>query len=302
MANFNDLLPAAPAGGVNVKWQADGSANISAYYAKAEAQTPWVVDVDAQGHVLSNAAQVILKAGAAQHVRFMKTDGQIAFNLAADDNSFAVVRRDDVGAFDTPLFVNRSTGIVSLNKVTQLKTSGNIESPNDASMGHSFNLTWDGANFRYVAADSGFLIQATAGGFKVRTAPSGAVGAVATLSELLHYRSAYSLVRTDSLYLYPATAGGSVISLLATSGAALRWGMQMTADTANDFSIIRYYNDSGGADTPLNINRSTGNITVDKYLRLTTRTAAVDDAAAASAGVPVGGIYHNAGALRVRLT
>jgi hypothetical protein len=31
MINFNDTTPAAPAGGVNVKWQSDGSNNASAY-------------------------------------------------------------------------------------------------------------------------------------------------------------------------------------------------------------------------------------------------------------------------------
>jgi hypothetical protein len=33
MINLNDLTPAAPSGGVNVKWQQDGSGNISAYIA-----------------------------------------------------------------------------------------------------------------------------------------------------------------------------------------------------------------------------------------------------------------------------
>lgn len=33
MINLNDLVPAAPGGGVNVKWQQDGSGNISAYVA-----------------------------------------------------------------------------------------------------------------------------------------------------------------------------------------------------------------------------------------------------------------------------
>jgi hypothetical protein len=31
MINLNDATPAAPGGGVNVKWQQDGSGNISAY-------------------------------------------------------------------------------------------------------------------------------------------------------------------------------------------------------------------------------------------------------------------------------
>jgi hypothetical protein len=34
----------------------------------------------------------------------------------------------------------------------------------------------------------------------------------------------------------------------------------------------------------------------------TVLTSAANDAAAATAGVPVGGLYHNAGAVRVRLT
>src|SRR6266850_2396962 len=31
-SNFNDTTPAAPAGGLNVKWQTDGAGNDSAYY------------------------------------------------------------------------------------------------------------------------------------------------------------------------------------------------------------------------------------------------------------------------------
>src|SRR5262245_60532860 len=170
--------------------------------------------------------------------------------------------------------------------------------PNDVSF--SGNLYKSSGSWRYVAAGSGANIYgSSSGGVIIRTAASGAAGAVATLLDVMQLRRSYCTLATDTYYLYPSTAGASVVSLLANSAWQQRWGLQMAADTANDFSIIRYYNDSGGADTPLSINRSTGNMTFGKYLILVTRTSAVDDAAAASAGVPVGGLYHNAGAVRV---
>lgn len=45
-SNFNDSTPAAPSGGTNVKWQKDGSGNISAYVG-ATPSTP--IDLTAQG-------------------------------------------------------------------------------------------------------------------------------------------------------------------------------------------------------------------------------------------------------------
>ena len=40
IVNFNDTVPAAPSGAMNVKWQNDGSANMSAYV-PAQSWTTW---------------------------------------------------------------------------------------------------------------------------------------------------------------------------------------------------------------------------------------------------------------------
>lgn len=57
--NYNDSTPAAPGGYVNVKWQKDTAANISAYVPVASSgQTPWTQDIDGAGYSLSNVGQI----------------------------------------------------------------------------------------------------------------------------------------------------------------------------------------------------------------------------------------------------
>lgn len=447
MANFNDLLPAAPAGAINVRWQADESANISAYYSKSEAQTPWTQDVDAAGFRLNNSRRVGIKAANATAgadvfyygsagvqrwqaglmpddqgfsiarcddsgtaierviegnrstglvtIRSLAVPGTIqspysathghSFNLAWDgstfryvadgsgfvirhdgflriygansglagavatlnppvmlvqptsinfngvginvgpstagaaypfqyigqggniqwvvgmtndatNNDFSFARRNGGAAVDTPLLLSRATG--------SAKFAQNIESPIDTNnrLGHSFNLTWDGTNFRYGAANYGGVFRFTTdGSFRLAIASSGAAGAVATTVDVLVMRAGSSAMRTDSMTLYPQTAGAGAYQYFSTSTFATRWGLSMSADTANNFEIARYTGVSAFQDIPFSIANASGNVTLAKYLILTTRTNAVDDAAAAAAGVPIGGAYHNAGALRIRL-
>jgi hypothetical protein len=83
-----------------------------------------------------------------------------------------------------------------------------------------------------------------------------------------------------------------------------RWGI-LTATTpetgggtnsGSDF-IIQRYNDAGaGLGAALTITRATGAITLG-----TIPPQAANDAAAAAAGVPVGGLYRTGSALMVRV-
>lgn len=55
IVNFNDTVPAAPSGAINVRWQNDGSANMSAYV-PAQSWTTWTpsFSADAGTFTLNN--------------------------------------------------------------------------------------------------------------------------------------------------------------------------------------------------------------------------------------------------------
>jgi hypothetical protein len=60
--DLNDATPAAPAGRVNIQWQLDATGNVSAHVPSVAAhQTPWLSDIDADGHDLNDLGIVRLR-------------------------------------------------------------------------------------------------------------------------------------------------------------------------------------------------------------------------------------------------
>jgi hypothetical protein len=135
--------------------------------------------------------------------------------------------------------------------------------------------------------------------------------------------SAVNLNASGGVFVGTATAAGSVIMqgpnastreiqyfTGAQSGADFRWGVGVTANaesggnTGSDFHI-RAISDTGAQiGTPLIITRATGLVTFSNQIAFSGAalpTNATNDAAAASAGVSVGGVYRNGSALMVRV-
>ena len=96
--NFNDTVPAAPAGGTNVKWQTDGSGNASAYVpssavsgpavaaptqAASISATDFVAAVDSLGGAYRLSAYIIITQAASSS----STMPSVVFTWTDADNS-----------------------------------------------------------------------------------------------------------------------------------------------------------------------------------------------------------------------
>jgi hypothetical protein len=66
--------------------------------------------------------------------------------------------------------------------------------------------------------------------------------------------------------------------------------------------ILETYSDTGTASQPIKVERATGITTLQSLALNPLPTDALDDVAAAAAGVPVGGVYRNGSALMIRVT
>lgn len=89
-------------------------------------------------------------------------------------------------------------------------------------------------------------------------------------------------------------------NILYSRAGAQRWFVGITgtdsgSNTGSDFEFVRVSDAGGLLGAPLVISRATGALTITVPLN------AANDAAAASAGVPVGGVYRNGSAMMVRV-
>jgi hypothetical protein len=74
-SNFNDTVPAAPAGGINVLWQTDGAGNDSAYVIAASIASATATTVNPQ------TASYIAASGDANNVVTMSVAGANTFTV-----------------------------------------------------------------------------------------------------------------------------------------------------------------------------------------------------------------------------
>ena len=165
--NFSSSTPAAPAGNVNVHWQKDAEANVSAYVAPSGSfQTPWTQDIDGAGFKLDKVSALTLDT-AAGPIRPLawKTAGLDRWTLyMGEGDVLNLARYNDAGAYqDNAISIARLTGKVSIP--ADVATLGNIQSPTHASIGHSFNLYWDGSAFRYTQPGPGMLLNGGTDGY-----------------------------------------------------------------------------------------------------------------------------------------
>lgn len=117
--------------------------------------------------------------------------------------------------------------------------------------------------------------------------------------------------RASGIVTVQAYGGGAThLGINAVAGAegnisysragAQRWFVGITgtdsgSNTGSDFEFVRVSDAGGLLGAPLVISRATGALTITVPLN------AANDAAAASAGVPVGGVYRNGSAMMVRV-
>jgi hypothetical protein len=113
-----------------------------------------------------------------------------------------------------------------------------------------------------------------------------------------------SSVQATSAALFVNTLAGQFRSVQFQSGGSNRWGLQVTnaaeggSNAGSNFAIASQTDAGGNLMTPLTITRSTGNVQLPT---LQASTTYANDAAAASGGVPVGGLYRNGSAVQIRV-
>lgn len=97
------------------------------------------------------------------------------------------------------------------------------------------------------------------------------------------------------------TGAGQNMLLGGYSSGLLRWQVSLGDATAeagsnagSDFGVYRFSDAGAFIDAPLLLSRATG------ALQIKVPGSFADDAAAASGGVPVGGVYRNGSALMIR--
>ena len=154
IVNFNDTVPAAPSGALNVKWQNDGSANMSAYV-PAQSWTTWTpsFSADAGTFTLNNlylAQYIAVGPVVFFEARFQATTaggppGFLLFTLptaAVAANNFAAI---------SPAIAEVAPG--PMTAMTQCPAR--IQTPNLTAIGRETGLsTWPAGS--YLFAVSGF--------------------------------------------------------------------------------------------------------------------------------------------------
>jgi len=285
MVNFNDLIPAAPSGEVNIKWQRDAAGNVSASYVpgdEAVAQTPWTQDIDAAGFKLYDAGEVSAQGFAARDY--------FSENLAPgatywENGPVVTINGDNAGdgeirfyfgetrpagtAFAwtfAPLRFSRAQVQLGQNTIDEvfLSAKKDIQADNHLSFPHNKSFGWnikssDGTDYRYAVNGPAWQMYALADGtFQLKDAPSGTAGGVATFTNRFFMAPAMALMVADYLHLTTKTAGNSnYIAMSDISDLQIRWTFGQTGGAAGDFFISRW---AGGVfvDSPMTINRATG--------------------------------------------
>ena len=181
--NYNDATPAAPSGYVNVKWQKDAAANVSAYVpvgAGSSFQTPWLQDVDADNFSLVDANSVRFRNANGERIRLYDSGGiNHAFGVESGTMYQQVatnsVHRWYVGAapdggVSTKMELGWNLGLKNTSLV--LRTYG-------AFVG--FNAEYTDA-WRYSSNGPAGVIMTLNNVFALYTAPPGTAGAVANVN------------------------------------------------------------------------------------------------------------------------